>query len=175
MSERQDFKKWQIDLAYESTEGLCPRCGAGLDQTGFHVHHRDGDNSNTRLENIELLCPKCHFTTFKGAKENQYEAHKNQETMVLTKLNELIVIALDPASKMSGATAEKLIDAMTMSLKTSRNINEIDYGKLQTPAYIRVVRKMAENEAIAEAYQSGFMDGMKKVLSSVATSQQESK
>ena len=130
---RQDFKKWQVDLAYESTQGLCPRCGANLEQ-GYHVHHRSGDHSDNSLVNIELLCVKCHFTTFKGS--NPYVEHKQTEAKVLESLGKVIDLILDPASKMSGATLEKLNDSMTMALRVSRNVSEIDYGKLQVPASI---------------------------------------
>lgn len=27
------------------------------------LHHKDGDNSNNKLENLEILCPSCHSLT----------------------------------------------------------------------------------------------------------------
>lgn len=40
---------------------LCQRCHVyTLDR---HVHHKDGDPTNIDLENLELLCAKCHYTT----------------------------------------------------------------------------------------------------------------
>lgn len=158
--DRRDFPKWKIDLAYESCEGLC-KCGANLEQTGFHVHHIDSDSSNTSLSNIQLLCQKCHHRTF--GEENPFITHQKQERDILEKLNLLITQSLDPASKVSGATLEKLVDAMTMSLKVSRNVTEVDYGIQHVPATIKLQRKIAEQSAIQESYLEGWKDGVKSV------------
>jgi 5-methylcytosine-specific restriction endonuclease McrA len=29
----------------------------------MQLHHRDGDGTNNRLENLELICPNCHSQT----------------------------------------------------------------------------------------------------------------
>lgn len=29
----------------------------------LHIHHKDGNRYNNRLENLELLCPNCHSQT----------------------------------------------------------------------------------------------------------------
>lgn len=29
----------------------------------LELHHKDGDNANNQLENLELLCPNCHAFT----------------------------------------------------------------------------------------------------------------
>ena len=29
----------------------------------LEVHHRDGDNENNALENLEIICPNCHALT----------------------------------------------------------------------------------------------------------------
>ena len=29
----------------------------------LEVHHKDGDNTNNKLENLQLLCPNCHALT----------------------------------------------------------------------------------------------------------------
>lgn len=52
-------------------EGLkeykCECCGIGNTYNGkpisLELNHIDGDNSNHRLENLELLCPNCHSQT----------------------------------------------------------------------------------------------------------------
>lgn len=162
---RQDFKKWQIDLAYESQNGLCVRCGAGLEQTGFHAHHEDGNHSNNALSNLSLLCPKCHFTTFKGS--NPWDEHKKTEATVLNALLKVIDAFNDPASKLSGATLEKFNDSMTMALRSSRYYNEIDYGRMQVPASIQMVRGMAEAKVTGEAYTDGYMAGVRDTVSKV--------
>lgn len=51
----------------------CEKCHV-VDWNGEHLtlemNHKDGDNSNHRLENLELLCPNCHSQTptFKNKK-----------------------------------------------------------------------------------------------------------
>jgi ribosomal protein S27AE len=168
---REDFHKWQIDLAYEAQNGLCKKCGAGLEQTGFHAHHEDGDHTNNSLANLSLLCPKCHFTTFKGS--NPWDAHKDTEKRILESLLKVIDLVLDPASKMSGATLEKLNDSMTMALRSSRYFNEIDYGKMTVPASILQMRGMAEAKVQGEAYTAGFMDGVKATVSKIGVKNNE--
>ena len=39
---------------------LCARCGYNKHEI-LQVHHRDKDRSNNELENLELICPNCHF------------------------------------------------------------------------------------------------------------------
>jgi hypothetical protein len=162
---RQGFETWQIDIAYESQQGLCLKCGAGLEQTGFHAHHKNEDNSDNTLENLELYCPKCHFSMAPGP--SPWEEHKKVEKIVLDSLLKTVVSILDPASKLSGATLKELNDIMAMALRSSRYYNEIDYGRMQTPASIRIKRKLAENDMVGDSYISGYMDGVKATVSRV--------
>ena len=34
----------------------------------LELHHLDGDNTNNKLENLQILCPNCHAqtTTYRG-------------------------------------------------------------------------------------------------------------
>lgn len=54
-------------------ERKCERCGI-VDWMGqkitFHLHHRDGDHDNNKLENLESLCPNCHSQTNNFAGRN---------------------------------------------------------------------------------------------------------
>lgn len=39
---------------------ICERCGYGKFEI-LQVHHRDRNRLNNNLENLELICPNCHF------------------------------------------------------------------------------------------------------------------
>ena len=38
----------------------CGRCGYGKVEI-LHVHHKDRNRENNSLDNLELICPNCHF------------------------------------------------------------------------------------------------------------------
>ena len=38
----------------------CERCGYDRQEI-LHVHHKDRDRSNNKLNNLELICPNCHY------------------------------------------------------------------------------------------------------------------
>ena len=38
----------------------CERCGYSRVEI-LHVHHRDRNRDNNALENLELVCPNCHY------------------------------------------------------------------------------------------------------------------
>lgn len=48
----------------------------GSKYTSCHLHHKDGDENNNQLNNLELLCPNCHSLTPEYCKpknpKNQY-------------------------------------------------------------------------------------------------------
>ena len=163
--ERRDFSQWKVDQVYEIQEGCCWNCGANLEQTGFHREHINGNNNDNSLSNLRLGCPKCHGATY--GSDDPYQKHLSVEKRVLENLNTLISQALDPASKISGASLEKLLDAMTLTLKVSRNTSEVDYGIERTPPAIKLRRGYVENQLQADKYIEGFLDGVKKTLSTV--------
>lgn len=58
-------------LKHRIFEHKCQECGLA-DWRGskipIELHHKDGNNHNNRLENLQLLCPNCHALTdtYKG-------------------------------------------------------------------------------------------------------------
>jgi hypothetical protein len=44
----------------EKRGSVCERCGYSKVEI-LHVHHRDRDRKNNDLQNLELICPNCHF------------------------------------------------------------------------------------------------------------------
>ena len=53
-------------LREEVLPKMCNKCGntqwLGLD-IPLELHHKDGNKDNNSLENLELLCPNCHYFT----------------------------------------------------------------------------------------------------------------
>lgn len=39
---------------------ICERCGYDKFEI-LHVHHKNRDRSNNELNNLELICPNCHY------------------------------------------------------------------------------------------------------------------
>ena len=148
-------------------------CGASLEQTGFHREHINGNNNDNSLSNLRLGCPKCHGATY--GSDDPYQKHLGVEKKVLENLNTLVSQALDPASKISGASLEKLLDAMTLTLKVSRNTSEVDYGVERTPSSIKLRRGLSENEALIDKWLEGVFFGMQKAFSSMECKERESK
>jgi len=66
--------------------------------------------------------------------------------------------------KLSGATVERLIEAMKTSLKISRSLNKIDQGIESPPASIVLLKKMQETKMLQEAYLEGFRDGVRWMI-----------
>jgi hypothetical protein len=57
-------KRWLM----ETSGSACSKCGWSEVNTysntiPLEVHHLDGDSSNNRPENLQLLCPNCHSLT----------------------------------------------------------------------------------------------------------------
>ena len=151
--QRKDFPEWKVTAVYVSQDGACLRCGRSL-ADGFQRHHKDSNRSNNSVENLELVCVACHRATF--AKDS-IDKHRDQERYVLDKLNTTIQNALD--GKVAGAVVEKLVDACTMSLKVSRQVNELDQGVEYPPASIGIFSKFKEREAQLDSYVEGFRAG----------------
>lgn len=60
------LKKRLIDEGYK--EDKCEICGwnkrrLGEKYTPCELHHKDGNRTNHKLENLQLLCPNCHSLT----------------------------------------------------------------------------------------------------------------
>lgn len=57
------FKKRRIEKIV-LTGNCCEECGKTAEEnswlTGLHLHHLDGSRDNHALENLILLCAKCH-------------------------------------------------------------------------------------------------------------------
>lgn len=68
------------------------------------------------------------------------------------------------SGKISGAIIERLIEAMKMALKISKNLNKIDQGIESPPASIELLKRLKETKMLQEAYLEGFKDGVRWIL-----------
>ena len=82
---KEYIKKWQNDeenglkgeygisryirrYLYEKYNNKCQKCGWGeknefTNSIPLEIHHIDGDYTNNKEENLQLLCPNCHSLT----------------------------------------------------------------------------------------------------------------
>ena len=68
----RNLKRYLIRNGLKKDE--CERCGwagklPGHEFSQCELHHKDGNNSNNELSNLEIICPNCHSLTenFRGA------------------------------------------------------------------------------------------------------------
>lgn len=61
------------DLLIERANGKCQLCGINvLDQKRFaHRHHVNQDKLDNRIENLIIVCPRCHIKIHKSANMRQ--------------------------------------------------------------------------------------------------------
>ena len=70
---------------FEKHNNKCQICGWGTENPNTHkiplqVHHIDGDCTNNKEENLQLLCPNCHsLTETFGAKNKGSKRYKLKE------------------------------------------------------------------------------------------------
>ncbi len=68
---------------FEKNNCKCEKCGWGETNkfTGnipLEIHHKDGDYTNNKEENLQLLCPNCHSLTesYKSHNKNGRKGRK---------------------------------------------------------------------------------------------------
>lgn len=56
------------NYVFQKNENKCECCGKNyinpyINLSVLQIHHKDGDCTNNREENLQLLCPTCHAMT----------------------------------------------------------------------------------------------------------------
>ena len=71
---------------FEKYNNKCQICGWGEENPTTHkiplqIHHIDGDCTNNKEENLQLLCPNCHSLTetFMSLNENSKRKYRIQK------------------------------------------------------------------------------------------------
>lgn len=49
-------------------ENVCTACGEELEKDEFELYYRDGDESNEKMDNIDILCSDCHDSIDKSSR-----------------------------------------------------------------------------------------------------------
>ena len=162
MKKRKDFPEWMVEEAYIRQDGVCANCGASL-RDGFHRHHKDGNPANNSPDNLVLLCPDCHYITFKKDKWNE---HKELEREVLGVLREALKRVAN--KELSGASLERMILAASKVLSISRHEKGLMDPVERLPELHR-----RENVIWADGYREGLKNAMSIVKDLVASSLKE--
>ncbi len=67
--EHSNYKcSWRLRERYKKATGIyyCEQCKLSEWQgypIPLEIHHIDGDNTNNKMDNLQLLCPNCHALT----------------------------------------------------------------------------------------------------------------
>jgi hypothetical protein len=86
--------KYIYKYLFEKYDNKCQKCGWNTvnkftNKIPLHVHHIDGDCTNSKEENLELLCPNCHSLTetFGSKNKESKRFHRNRITLKTLKNN----------------------------------------------------------------------------------------
>jgi hypothetical protein len=149
---RRDFEKWSIEEVFKLQEGTCHKCGNPLG-SGFHRHHKDGNNANNTVGNLELLCPRCHGGEAFGTFVKQMAKLNDDANLLIKK-------ALD--GDIAGTVIEKTLDTIKLSL--SLNSQLYGYGIEKPPASIQAQQYVESSRILLEQWEDATKQGILRGL-----------
>lgn len=70
------------EYIFKKFNNQCAECGWNrlnpfTNKSTLQIHHKDGDRTNSKEDNLILLCPNCHSLTFNFSKTKVYELPKS--------------------------------------------------------------------------------------------------
>lgn len=72
LSDRPDHYR---RVAFAHYPRQCARCGWDAHPAVLVVHHRNRDRSDSRVENLEVLCPTCHEVEHFARRDGRFAGH----------------------------------------------------------------------------------------------------
>jgi len=153
---RKDFAKWAIELVYRKQDGACIKCGKPLGSR-FHRHHKNKNPADNSVENLELHCVGCH-----GGE--QYQTLVEKKKQALKDVEGAIQLSL--SGKLSGAAADKLLDAIKLGLSLSEQLYGGDLEKM--PVAIRMENYLVSSGILLKEYEKGIKEGMLIINQAIA-------
>ena len=130
----------------------CANCGNPI-LHGFQAHHIDCNNNNNDEQNCALLCRSCHAGT-------QYDTLQKQKAAAIKQLDSLIEAGV--TGKISGASIDKLLDGIKMSLSLQEQLYQEEY--FSASPELKMEYSMVIAEAELKARTEGFLAGLMKQI-----------
>ena len=82
LSGKYGISEYVRHYIFEKNESKCECCGKNYinpytNLSVLQIHHKDGDCTNNKEENLQLLCPNCHAMTENYGRRNQNATRKD--------------------------------------------------------------------------------------------------
>ena len=86
MSNNESVSRHVRKYLFEKYNNACEKCGWNIphpknNKVPLEIHHKDGNYKNSRLDNIELLCPNCHSLTPNHGSRNNGNGRKSRKML----------------------------------------------------------------------------------------------
>lgn len=76
------YKYVRLSGSTHTVHSLVAKAFLGERPDGYHIHHKDGDPSNNRLDNLEYLTPKEHAERHMALREKDREEHNEPNDFI---------------------------------------------------------------------------------------------
>ncbi len=95
LNNTKEISSWKLKnrlLKEHLKENVCEMCGISEwngKPISCQLHHKDGNNANNSLDNLQMLCPNCHSQTdnFAGKNLRQEKPREKKTFAELSRIN----------------------------------------------------------------------------------------